>query len=216
MVNCPANMPRGRDSRETRTDVAMLVRFLELRASGLLPRLRIREAMTRDLRAAEGQLIPQSTELLIRMFLWQGHGHEGIYGDDGEMQCGQCGCDYKRDTLHACVEKARVAALETGLKRLAASGPSRPEPDYAALESHGKAVWATAISLIKGEKGKTIDIALLQPKALKDINEALAQREADMRNAVLREVKKIYDDGSTSQKVYEWLCEQVAAPSTTP
>jgi len=59
------------------------------------------------------------TETLIRMFLWQGHGHEGIYGDDGEMQCGECGVDYKRDSLDICVEKARVATLQTGLAKLA-------------------------------------------------------------------------------------------------
>lgn len=37
----------------------------------------------------------------IRFKIWRGHGHVGIYGDDGEMQCGQCSpnWDYKRAPL---------------------------------------------------------------------------------------------------------------------
>jgi chromosome segregation ATPase len=43
-----------------------------------------------------------------RFALWAGHGHEGIYGDDGEMQCDECAhgpsfstevSDYKRQPL---------------------------------------------------------------------------------------------------------------------
>lgn len=35
----------------------------------------------------------------FRKFLWMSHGHEGLYGDDGEMQCSICRIDYKRDSL---------------------------------------------------------------------------------------------------------------------
>ena len=42
-------------------------------------------------------------ELELRQLLWWNHGHDQLYGDDGEMQCGQClkyGCgDYKRAPL---------------------------------------------------------------------------------------------------------------------
>ena len=38
----------------------------------------------------------------LRYLLFMGHGHEGypmcLYGDDGEMQCGVCFCDFVRDT----------------------------------------------------------------------------------------------------------------------
>lgn len=30
----------------------------------------------------------------LRLLMWQGHGHEGLYGDDGEMQCARCGVDF--------------------------------------------------------------------------------------------------------------------------
>ncbi len=80
------------------------------------------------------QPLTRSTELLIRSFLWQGHGHEGIYGDDGEMQCGECRRDYKRDSLHECVESARVASLEEGLKRLQIGQPSAAHDAQVRLE----------------------------------------------------------------------------------
>lgn len=42
-------------------------------------------------------------ELKYRKQLWLSHGHKGLYGDDGEMQCSECivygAMDYKRDPL---------------------------------------------------------------------------------------------------------------------
>lgn len=35
-------------------------------------------------------------ELILRELLWLNHGHQGLYGDDGEMQCSDCGIDFKR------------------------------------------------------------------------------------------------------------------------
>jgi hypothetical protein len=63
----------------------------------------------------------QETEKRIREYLWLSHGHKGIYGDDGEMQCAECApfgaWDYKReplpvllDTLHK-MGTARVVAV---------------------------------------------------------------------------------------------------------
>ncbi len=48
-------------------------------------------------------------ELRVREFLWLIHGHDGLYGDDGEMQCSICRADYKRDPLEQLIEKARTA-----------------------------------------------------------------------------------------------------------
>ena len=31
---------------------------------------------------------------ILRMMLWMNHGHTGMYGDDGEMQCSQCMTEY--------------------------------------------------------------------------------------------------------------------------
>lgn len=36
-------------------------------------------------------------ELLLRKLLWLNHGCTLLYGDDGEMQCGKCLIDFKRD-----------------------------------------------------------------------------------------------------------------------
>jgi prefoldin subunit 5 len=46
----------------------------------------------------------------IREYLWIHHGHQGVYGDDGERQCGQCAptWDYKRAPL----EQVALAAFK--------------------------------------------------------------------------------------------------------
>jgi len=33
-------------------------------------------------------------EKIFRRMLWLSHGHTGMYGDDGEMQCGECLKEY--------------------------------------------------------------------------------------------------------------------------
>lgn len=55
----------------------------------------------------------------IRESLWLGHGHGGVYGDDGEMACGQCmpNHDYKRQPLIDCV-RAAMKALHDRIRRL--------------------------------------------------------------------------------------------------
>jgi len=30
----------------------------------------------------------------LRELLWRNHGHKGMYGDDGELQCSQCAVEY--------------------------------------------------------------------------------------------------------------------------
>jgi len=61
-------------------------------------------------------------EIMLRRGLWASHGHAGIYGDDGEMQCGECGIDYKRDSVESIIAKR----TENGLRKLAA--PTFEEP----------------------------------------------------------------------------------------
>jgi hypothetical protein len=41
----------------------------------------------------------------LRKLLWLNHGHSQLYGDDGEMQCHECGLDFKRDPV------ARIAKM---------------------------------------------------------------------------------------------------------
>jgi hypothetical protein len=40
----------------------------------------------------------------LRKLLWLNHGHFQLYRDDGEMQCHECGLDFKRDPVERIVE----------------------------------------------------------------------------------------------------------------
>jgi len=51
---------------------------------------------------------------ILRKLLWLRHGCEGLYGDDGEMQCGKCRIDFKRDDIdkiYGIFEKAALNKL---------------------------------------------------------------------------------------------------------
>jgi hypothetical protein len=54
-------------------------------------------------------------DLALRRLLWLAHGCQGLYGDDGELQCGACMVDFKRDSV---AEIERVLR-ERGLRKLA-------------------------------------------------------------------------------------------------
>ena len=64
----------------------------------------------------------RDVESELRRLMWLSHNHSGIYGDDGEMQCGECakfGCwDYK----HAPLDDVRKAYSAACLERVALSG----------------------------------------------------------------------------------------------
>lgn len=51
----------------------------------------------------------------IREYLWLSHGHQGLYGDDGEMQCGQCLLDFKRDSFDRIVSQL-IQLKERGIR----------------------------------------------------------------------------------------------------
>lgn len=41
------------------------------------------------------EMVNMTREILtLRRMLWLNHGHKGMYGDDGEMQCGECLHEY--------------------------------------------------------------------------------------------------------------------------
>jgi hypothetical protein len=60
------------------------------------------------------------TEKILRAYLWLGHGHSGVYGDDGEMQCAQCRpvWDYKRAPLAEVIQQAVKARREVNIAAL--------------------------------------------------------------------------------------------------
>lgn len=52
-------------------------------------------------------------EMKYRILLWLGHGHQMLYGDDGEMQCSQCNpFDYKRAPLEQVEAAANLAKIQ--------------------------------------------------------------------------------------------------------
>ena len=53
-----------------------------------------------------------SREEEIRQTLWLGHGCQGLYGDDGEMQCGACCIDFKRDSFQRIAKLIRARPNE--------------------------------------------------------------------------------------------------------
>lgn len=59
-----------------------------------------------------GVSISSDAMIRIRRFLWFHHGHTGLYGDDGEMQCGTCGKDFKRDGIEALLDAVERAWAE--------------------------------------------------------------------------------------------------------
>lgn len=62
----------------------------------------------------------------VRHLMWIHHGHQGIYGDDGEMQCGECskyGCwDYRNAPLAEVREAYQMARFE----RMSSPKPADP------------------------------------------------------------------------------------------
>jgi hypothetical protein len=68
----------------------------------------------------------RENEKAVRRLLWLYHGHEGLYGDDGQMQCSQCfmeyGIDYKDSPIPDLIsafkrELNRPPELRTRLKK---------------------------------------------------------------------------------------------------
>jgi len=51
-----------------------------------------------------GSSLDQITHPNFRQVLWEHHGHDGLYGDDGEMQCNRYPpADFKRDHVDALI-----------------------------------------------------------------------------------------------------------------
>lgn len=54
----------------------------------------------------------KAENLKLRELLWLGHGCQGLYGDDGEMQCGECRIDFLRQPAHEIEATFQRKALE--------------------------------------------------------------------------------------------------------
>lgn len=64
------------------------------------------------------EIVALAEEILkLRYMLWISHGHKGIYGDDGEMQCGECiheygFWDWKRTDINEMESKIQKGNLK--------------------------------------------------------------------------------------------------------
>lgn len=47
----------------------------------------------------------EKNDIILRKLVWLNHGCVGLYGDDGEMQCGECMIDFKRDSAESIQDK---------------------------------------------------------------------------------------------------------------
>lgn len=47
----------------------------------------------------------------LRRLLWSAHPCKGKYGDDGEMQCGECVIDFRRDEIEEIENKIQQRGL---------------------------------------------------------------------------------------------------------
>lgn len=47
----------------------------------------------------------------LRRLLWLRHGCDGLYGDDGEMQCSRCVIDFKRDNVDDIIKSFESIAV---------------------------------------------------------------------------------------------------------
>jgi len=52
----------------------------------------------------------------LRYEWWLNHGHDGLYGDDGEMQCGRCPADFKRQPLEELQALVLAGRMERAAK----------------------------------------------------------------------------------------------------
>ena len=76
------------------------------------------------------QALDAETEQRLREYLWLSHGHRGVYGDDDEMQCGECApmWDYRRSPLTDVIRQAIKARREVNIAALRAAAVD-PPPD---------------------------------------------------------------------------------------
>ena len=61
----------------------------------------------------QGSLAKDQEIFELRKLLWIWHGHTTfLYGDDGEMQCGKCMLDFRRDSIEKIVVRFDKMELE--------------------------------------------------------------------------------------------------------
>lgn len=70
--------------------------------------------------------------LQLRRMLWLSHGHKGMYGDDGEIQCSECAREYgfwdwKRTPIDEIQTKITDANIKKFAEKRKANGDEEKE-----------------------------------------------------------------------------------------
>lgn len=112
---------------EAQGENPVIMKSKEQQARDLLERLghpRAQELTAGDVVELANLLNPvldAPTERRLREYLWLSHGHTRVYGDDGEMQCGDClpVYDYKRAPLADVVRTAIASRAKVNQEALA-------------------------------------------------------------------------------------------------
>ena len=80
-----------------------------------------------DSEVYQGDLHNMAKEIFhLRMMIWLNHGHKGMYGDDGEMQCSQCVMEYGFwDWKRTSIKEIQSKMTTANLKKLAEQGKGK-------------------------------------------------------------------------------------------
>ncbi len=78
------------------------------------------------------ELVAMAKEILkLRSMLWLSHGHKRVYGDDGEMQCGDCAFKYGfYDWKRTPIDEIKAKIFQANLNALGSLKNIKKEYDY--------------------------------------------------------------------------------------
>ena len=84
------------------------------------------EAYTQLVKIVEGHFSMEEDVVILRKFMWVNHGcsPHALYGDDGEMQCGNCLLDFKRMPI----KELNKSIVKERIKRMRANQEQSTEP----------------------------------------------------------------------------------------
>ena len=86
----------------------------------------IMEAYIQLVKIVEGHFSMEEDVAILRKFMWVNHGcsPHALYGDDGEMQCGNCLLDFKRMPI----KELNKSIVKERIKRMRANQEQSTEP----------------------------------------------------------------------------------------
>ncbi len=140
---------------------------------------------------------------LLRKMLWETHPCLGKYGDDGELQCGACLIDFKRDSA----EQIHARVMERGLKKLMAETQVWPEwSETDSLEER--------VRRLEQKKSETdLDHIRLGPR--RESEDERNQRVQETADRIVDHVTKVLRNERTSMVRAKFVCSFVDVVNKT-